>query len=210
MKQIKLQEQYGDFGTAATGQDGIVSIENDLLIVNLSRKGGHPISVELKEYQTFDSLPLELLKGSENRFSLDFWTQNKQVSTQELYFEPLEEGFTVSGEDEKSLTMRLSAGPEKYIEYVYTLTGSSYMVDFDINLVGMNGLIERNATALDLHWKQHLPHQEKSLQNERDNSTVYYRFSDDEVDYISERSDEKEEIKTDLQWVAFKQQFFIA
>lgn len=205
---VRLQEQYGDFGSAAVGEDGVITIENDLLSIDVSRKGGHPLSVTLKEYQTYDSLPLQLFKGEENRFSLDFYTKNKSVSTQDLYFEPLQNGFTVTGDDQKSLTMRLSAGADQYIEYVYTLTGNAYMVDFDINLVGMSGVIERNATNLDLHWKNNLPHQEKSLQNERDNSTIYYRFSDDEVDYLSERSDEEEKVTTDLQWVAFKQQFF--
>jgi len=104
--------------------------------------------------------------------------------------------------------MRLSADAESYIEYTYTIHGNSYMVDFDVNLVGMDDVIERNATTLDLNWKADFPHQEKSFDNERMNSTIYYRFSDDEVDYISERSADKEEIATDLQWVSFKQQFF--
>lgn len=208
LKSVQLQNEYGSFSSAASGEDGVVTIENDLLKINVSKKGGHPLSVEVKDYQTFDSLPLHLFDGPNNRFALDFWTNNKQLSTDKLYFTASESGFKVSGEDRKSLSMRLSAGEGKYIEYVYTLVGSSYMVDFDINLVGLGSIIERNANTLDLNWKADLPHQEKSLQNERDNSTIYYRFSDDEVDYISERSDEAEEIKTDLQWVAYKQQFF--
>jgi YidC/Oxa1 family membrane protein insertase len=208
LAKVQLQAKYGNFGDAATGEDGTVVIENDLLAITLNKKGGHPLAVELKKYQTYDSLPLLLFNGENNRFSIDFFTGNKPISTQDLYFEPSAQGFSVSGEDKKSLSMRVTAGEEQYIEYVYTLTGNSYMVDFDINFVGMNQVLDRNATSLDLHWKNDLPHQEKSLQNERDNSTIYYRFSDDEVDYISERSDEKEKITTDLQWVAFKQQFF--
>jgi YidC/Oxa1 family membrane protein insertase len=204
----EYKNQFGEFGDASTGEDGTVVIENDLLAITVNNKGGHPLSVQLKGYQTSDSLPLLLFKGEQNRFSLDFFAKNNRVSTQELYFEPSSDGFSVSGENSRSLTMRLPAGPEQYIEYVYTLTGGSYLVDFDINFVGMQNVIERNATTLDLHWRNDLPHQEKSLQNERDNSTIYYRFSDDEVDYISERSDDIEEIKTDLQWVGFKQQFF--
>lgn len=205
---VQKLQQLGSFGAAAEGEDGVITIENELLSINVSKKGGHPLSVQVKDYQTFDSLPLFLFEGENNKFALDFWTNNKPISTQELYFTSDQAGFSVSGEERKSLSMRLSAGEGKYLEYVYTLQGNSYLVDFDINLVGLNDVIERNATTLDLHWKNDLPHQEKSLQNERDNSTIYYRFSDDDVDYISERSDESEEIKTDLQWVAFKQQFF--
>ncbi len=204
----EYKDKFGEFGDASMGEDGTVVIENDLLAITVNKKGGHPLSVQLKQYRTHDSLPLVLFEGQDNKFSLDFFAKNNRVSTQELYFEPSSSGFTVSGENKKSLSMRLAAGPEQYIEYVYTITGGSYLVDLDINFVGMQNVIERNATTLDLHWRNDLPHQEKSLQNERDNSTIYYRFSDDEVDYISERSDEKEEIKTDLQWVAFKQQFF--
>ncbi len=205
-----LKDRFGDFGTAAVGEDGVITIENELLAINIDRKGGHPRSVQVKDHQTYDSLPLLLFDGPENRFSLDFFATNRRISTQELYFEPSSDGFTVSADDSRSLTMRLAANEDTYIEYVYTLEGNSYMVGLDINLVGMDGVIQRNVTAIDLHWKQDLPHQEKSLQNERDNSTVYYRFSDDEVDYISERSDDREEFATDLQWVAFKQQFFSA
>jgi YidC/Oxa1 family membrane protein insertase len=208
IREVILKEKYGAFGLAAEGEEGVVSIENDHLIINVSKKGGHPLSVELKDYQTYDSLPLLLFSGNENRFSLDFYTQNRSVSTQELYFSPSVDGFSVSGEEQKRLSMRVEAGADKYIEYVYTLTGNSHMVGFDINLVGLDNVIERNATTLDLNWYNVLPRQEKSLEQERMNSTIYYRHSDDEVDYLSERSDEKEEIRNDLQWVAFKQQFF--
>ncbi|MCF8277410.1 MAG: membrane protein insertase YidC [Flavobacteriales bacterium] len=205
---VEYKSQFGEFGDASMGEDGTVIIENELLAITVNKRGGHPLSVQLKKYQTSDSLPLLLFDGQQNRFSLDFFAKNNRVSTQELYFEPSVDGFSISGEDKKSLTMRLNAGPEQYIEYVYTITGNSYMVDFDINLVAMDKVIERNVTALDLHWKSDLPHQEKSLSNERQNTTIYYRHSDEEVDYLSERSDEKEKFATGLQWVAFKQQFF--
>lgn len=204
----EYRSKFGEFGDASMGEDGTVIIENELLAITVSKRGGHPLSVQLKKYQTSDSLPLLLFDGQENRFSLDFFAKNNRVSSQELYFQPSASGFSIAGEDKKSLSMRLPAGPDQYIEYVYTLTGNSYMVDFDINFVGMDQVIERNANRLDLHWRADMPHQEKSFKNERLNSTIYYRHNDNEVDYLSESSADKEEIATGLQWVAFKQQFF--
>lgn len=206
--QAALMSQFGAFGAAAVGEEGTVVIENDLIAITVSKRGGHPLSVELKDYKRSDSLPLLLFEGTQNKFSLDFFAGNNRVSTQELFFEPSAAEVSVSGDDTKSLTMRLNAGGNSYIEYVYTLSGNSYMVDFDINLVGMSGIIPRNSTALDLHWLADMPSQEKSMQSQRENSTIYYRFSDEEVEYLSERSDESEKISTSLQWVAFKQQFF--
>ncbi len=205
---VQLKSQYGSFGDAAVGEDGHVIIENDVIAITLSNKGGHPFSVELKDYKTHDTLPLMLFNGEQNRFSLEFFSNNNRIITQDLYFQPSAEGFKVSGDERKSISMRLPAGPNKYLEYIYTLTGNSYMVQFDINLVGLDNVIERNTRTIDLHWRNDLPSQEKSLENERLNSTIYYRFTDEDVDYLSESSDEKEEIQADLHWVAFKQQFF--
>lgn len=207
-RQAALASQFGSFGAAAEGEDGVVVLENDVLRMELSRKGGHPLSVQLKDYRTHDSLPLVLFEGTQNRFALEFFSQNRRISTQELYFRPSAEELTLSGDDPKSLSMRLDAGGGRYLEYVYTLRGNDYMVDFDINLVGFDQLMERNVTGIDLHWRADMPSQEKSLQAQRENSTVYYRFNDGEVDYIAERNDEKKSIVNRLQWVGFKQQFF--
>lgn len=209
-RQAALEAEFGAFGQAVAGEDGIIVLENDVLRINVSRKGGRPISVQLKDYQTYDSLPLLLFDGEDNRFSLDFFSQNRRISTQDLYFEPSADGLTVSGDGAKSLNMRLNAGNGRYLEFVYTLKGNDYMIDFDINFVGLDQLVERNATSIDLHWRNELPSQEKSLQAQRDKSTIYYRFNDEEVDYLNEMEDEAESLKTGLQWVGFKQQFFSA
>jgi YidC/Oxa1 family membrane protein insertase len=208
--QAAYQAQFGAFGAATQGEDGIIVLENDVIRINVSRKGGRPISVQLKDYKTHDSLPLLLFNGKDNRFSLDFFSQNRRISTQDLYFEPSAESMTVTGDAAKSLNMRLNAGNGRYLEFVYSLKGNDYMIDFDINFVGLEDLVERNATSVDLHWRTDLPSQEKSLQAQRQKSTIYYRFNDEEVDYLSETSDETESLKTGLKWVGFKQQFFSA
>jgi YidC/Oxa1 family membrane protein insertase len=109
-------------------------------------------------------------------FSLDFFSQNRRISTQDLYFEPSADGMTVTGDAAKSLNMRLSAGNGRYLEFVYSLKGNDYMIDFDINFVGLENIVERNATSVDLHWRTDLPSQEKNLKAQRQKSTIYYRF----------------------------------
>jgi YidC/Oxa1 family membrane protein insertase len=205
---VELASKLGAFAAAAEGEDGVIVLENDVLRMEVSRKGGHPLSVQLKDYRTHDSLPLMLFEGEQNRFSLDFFAQNRRISTQELYFRPSAGSLTVSGDDVRNLSMRLEAGEGRYLEYVYSLKGDDFMVDLTINMVGMDQLIERNATSLELHWKADMPSQEKAMQPQRENSTIYYRFNDGEVDYISERNSEKKSFVNRLKWVGFKQQFF--
>ena len=62
---------------------------------------------------------------------------------------------------------------------------------------------------LSLKWDVMIPGQEKGRSWEQTNSTIYYKYYQDEVDNLSERSSEAEEdIRTKLKWIAFKQQFF--
>jgi len=102
----------------------------------------------------------------------------------------------------------LKAGENKYLEFLYTLKGNSNSLDFKVNLVGMDDVISANTRYLNLDWGIYVPRQEKSLKNERINTTIYYKYLNDEVDYLSETSDERETLQTKVRWIAFKQQFF--
>ena len=106
--------------------------------------------------------------------------------------------------------MRLYAGAkDKYIEYEYSLKGNDYMLGCKLNLVNMNNIIAKNATELGLNWGMKTPSNEKDAVNERNASTAYFKYLEEEPDYISERNDETKPInEAKIKWVAFKQQFF--
>jgi YidC/Oxa1 family membrane protein insertase len=82
----RLQNRYGDFALAATGTDEMYVVENEKIRVSISAKGGRPWSVRLKEFQTWDSLPLILFEGDGNSFGLNFFAQNRSISTNDLFF----------------------------------------------------------------------------------------------------------------------------
>ena len=210
-KDSLLNGRYGPFSMSATGENNFVFIENDLVKLKISTKGGRVYSAELKEYQTHDSLPLILFDGDSTIFGFDFFTQdNLPISTNNLFFVPQSDFETVDAtSSEKSLSLKLFAGNDRYIEYVYTLEPGSYMVDFDIKMQGMASVISSRQNYLDLKWEYYAPAQEKGRDFENQYSTLYYKHYQDEVDNLSERSDEdKESITTKLKWIGYKQQFF--
>ena len=86
----------------------------------------------------------------------------------------------------------------RFLEYVYTLKEGDYMMDFHVNSNGLNSLIPSNQNTLELDWILNLPHTEKSLDNERMYSTVYYKYLNDNVDYLSETKDDEEELNGKL------------
>lgn len=211
IKQIRIQNQLGDFASAASGKEELVTIENNVMKVTLSSLGGSVKTVELKKYKTSEGKPVQLFEGDSTDFGLNFFAQNRSISTNNLYFQPQGKGFVVSGNDSNTLAFRLNAGsPDRYIEYLYSLRADDYILGFNVNFEGVHDVIASNTSFVELNWSQQLQKQEKDMNAERINSTIYYMFADEdkEVDYLSETEDESEEIKTKLKWVSMKQQFF--
>jgi YidC/Oxa1 family membrane protein insertase len=202
LKAVRLQEQWGAFASAATGAEQLVTLENDKIRLTLSSLGGKVKRVELKDYKTWDGRTVELMSADSSRFDITFPAQNRIINTGQLNFQVQPD----ATKDKASL--RLNAGDGKYLEYRYHLEPGSYLVGFDIRLAGLHDLLPANTTYLNLDWKDQLNRQEQSVENERTASTLYYRFTGDEVDYISETKDDKQSLKTKVQWIAFKQHFF--
>ena len=197
------KERLGDFSSWAEGNEQLLTIQNNLLKIVVSSKGGKIKYAELKGYKTWEGKPLQLLKSDSSIFNLSFSAQNRIINTSDLYFTTSE----ISGTD-SSVKLKLQVADQKYIEYVYSLPKNSYLLNFSINVVGMEDLIASNASYLNVDWKDEVTSNEKSIENERLATTVYYRFSDEDLDHLSESSDKKESLKTRVKWIAFKQQFF--
>lgn len=209
LKTAQLNDQLGAFAQSGSGTEKVITAENDLLKLNLTSRGGRVKSVELKKYKTWDGKPLVLFDSDSTRFGFNFFAQNRSISTNDLYFETGDKGFKVSGTDSNSISFRAFAGsPDRYIEYVYTLRGDKYLVGYKVNLVGLNQVIANNTGYLELNWQEAVKCQEKDIKSERMNSTVYYMFSDNEVDYLSETKNVQEDLKTNVKWIAMKQHFF--
>lgn len=207
----KLVNLYGSFAPSASGKQKIITLENELIKLKVSTKGARPYSVALKKYYRYDSTQVVLFEGDKSAFNFSFFAQNRTISTDSLFFrtESPEQLQVDNGKTELRLRAYTDSLQDKYLEVVYSLEPNSYLVDYQINFVNLNDVISTNTSFIDLNWYAKLPGLEKGRQWENDNSTIYYKFYQDEVDYLSERSDTKDEkISVDVKWIAFKQQFF--
>ena len=191
----------GVFANLSTEKETFHTIENEKIKITVSNKGGRIVSAILKEYQTYDSLPLDLFVKDSSRFNLQVTTK-KDINTSDLFF--------VSEKYQNSIIMRSEVDNNHYIEFVYTLS-DDYLIDFDINLVGLENLIPKSINYITLDWEMETPQTEKSKSNQDMYTGIQYQYSaDNEVDYLSFSSSDEEEINARLNWVAFKQQFFSA
>lgn len=218
-----LKDKLGSFSQAANGEDVEYIVENELLKLNISSKGGRISQAELKNFRTFDSLPLILFTKDSSEFNLSFASNNRNINTSELFFKPVfnnkdydgKTKLSVKENDSISFAMRLYADADdtlsksaKYIEYQYTIYSNSYMIGFRINFVGMQNIIAANANFIDLYWNTDLRRQEKNAKNENMVSSVFYKLPKDDVDYLSQTKDDETSLKTPVKWISFSQQFF--
>ncbi|MFN5325094.1 MAG: membrane protein insertase YidC [Bacteroidota bacterium] len=199
-KSLALQNRFGQFASAAEGKEELSYLENDDLKVTFTNKGGRVIAVQLKKYKTFDGKPLVLFESDSTKFAFSFFSQNKDITTSDLYYVKHKEA-------PGAITYRLYAGTS-YIEHVYKLANAGYMLDFNMAFSGMEKVIAPNLNFIALDWQQNVYKKEKSQEAEANNSTVYFKYPDEEADYLSETSDEQQDLTTKVKWVSFKQQYF--
>ena len=216
--------QFGSFANASVGDDKTFVLENEVLKMNISSRGAYVETVELKDYKTYDSLPLIGFDEETSRFNLEFIADGKGVNSYDLYFEPYLNGMPYEGNEiinlngRDSLTMSLRAyvadsdgnkSMDKYLEFRYTMYKDQYMVGFDIVTNNLKGIIPSNTRFMTMDWAVDVLKQEKA--GDRINvETIYYMYSNNDVETLSqtEVAEAEEELKSGLKWISFKQKFF--
>lgn len=205
----KLKATLGNFAYSAsipTAKDGFTTLENDLVSLKISNKGGFIINATLKKFEKYhkDSKQLvELIKDNNSNLNIQFLTQdNKTLNTKDLFFEP-----TLSKVgDIQVLSMKLKSGANEFLEYKYALKPNDYMIDFDVRSQGLSKTL--NVTKpLDLEWNLKTYCTEKSVSYENRYTDIRYEYEDGKDNNVGQ-GDNKEETPEKTTFIAFKQHFF--
>jgi len=159
---INAQNALGAFAYSTTLPSATAketTIENDLLKITISNKGGQISEVELKNFKTYDQKPLYLIKDQNASFNINFGTNdNRILNTKDLFFEPT---LTSKGENQ-ILSMKLKVDANRFLEYYYEIKPNDYMIDFSIRSQGLNNVIN-SSQSLNLDWQLDAYRNEKSL-----------------------------------------------
>jgi len=201
--EVKTNNYGTYFQDASSGTAENHSLENDVLKIDFSNQGGRVDKVELKNFKTFDKEPLILLDSEYDEFGYEFFVNNYLVKTDDLFF-------TVEEQTNNSITYKANADAESYILQKYTLREGEYMIDYDVQFVGMDDVIPSNNSYINLKWKALLHKQEKLRDGygEMPMTSVFYKDSEDEVEYCDCGKTDEESLQSNIKWVGFKQQFF--
>ncbi|MDP6923097.1 MAG: membrane protein insertase YidC, partial [Lutibacter sp.] len=203
---IQAQNALGAFARSASlamvGEQETV-LENDLLKLVISNKGGQIKEALIKQHLTYDSLPLYMIEEANASFDIGFGTtDNRTLHTKNLFFEPS----LTSQNGKQILSMKLKVSEAQYLEYRYEMKPDDYMVDFTVRSQGLERTLN-SEQAIELNWQLKGYRHEKSIRYENQQTEMYYEKDDDEIDYLSIGGDD-DALESGVNWVAYKQHFF--
>lgn len=229
----------GVFNASAAGDTVNVTVKNELMTVNFTNMGAQVREVVLSQYTTYDSMPLQLITPADDNMNLIFSTEDTRViNTKDLVFTPYREygekllpitadsSYEIASNEAINLHFRAYIGDsnglnqDKYIEFHYVVRGDEYDVNYEITFHGLKDVV-RATDYMDFEWHNKMNRQEKVDASSRGSrnrnkdpekfySSIYFKAAKDDVDEVGRGRDGEKDIKTSVEWVAFKQQFFCA
>jgi len=200
---VNAQKRLGAFGyseTLASANGGSTTIENDLLELRVSNKGGYIEEARLKNFKTFDSIPVYLIKDGNASMNMSLnTTDGRTLNTQDLYFEPE----LTENNGNQILSMKLKVSEDEYLEYRYAMRPGEYMLDFSVRSEGLTGVLNSSATPV-LDWKLKGYRHAKSISYENRYTDLIWEYDGGDDDSLSDGDDDDE----DISYIAYRQHFF--
>ncbi len=205
-----LRQKYGGFGQQAQGTQNFIVLKNDKIKLTFTNKGARVYKAQVLGYKTYSGDPLILFYGDQNKFNLVFSVNRRPINTQDFYFKPIvKDTLLDASKKAQKLVFRLYYSTDKWLDFIYTLKPGSYLVDFDIYFHNLKNDIPPSTTFLDLYWKDYLPPLERGDKWEYQNTDIYYKYYQADVEHIPGRKDDvKKEVPLKLRWISYKHQFF--
>ena len=203
--QVKTLPIYKDsmLTEARLAEAQIYKLSNDKLEIEFTTRGAQPYSVKIKDYMTYDSTDLYLIKPEQSQYGISIYA-GENINTKDFVFQ-------VAEHNDSLLVMQLPFAQGGYIQQVFSLSEGSYMMQNELSFVGMGEVIPRNVSMLDIDWNVVIPRLEKGYKNEKQYSKLDYYFTGDKkCEEIGRAKDDSERISSKMKWFAFQQQFFSA
>ena len=186
------------------GKIATTVIENELLRVTLTNKGGQLQKVELKDstYKSRNGGNVVLFDGNDQNMCLMLDGKTANIVTDELFFTP-----TDLRNDGVTMHLPVANGS---LDIVYSLKPHSYILDMDVKATGLEGFFPSTMNSMQVEWKEDMKQQEKGYDFENRYSTVTYRDVDGDTHELSVSggNEEEDEFEEKMKWITFKTQFF--
>jgi len=200
--------KFGEFATAATGENRDIVVENNEMKVTFSTLGGQVKEVILKKYKTYDQKPLVLIDAQSSQSALELPTNQGKINLHKLYFTTDAQSGSVSGQP-RQITFRAEVAPGQSVEQVYMMPGEGYVLDYDLKLNGLNNVVTND--NIRFFWEDKMRQYENDLSNNRRAATINYLTADENFENLKEgESNEDVAVEEPVQWFTIKHKYFLS
>lgn len=208
-----LVKTLGGMADQLRGKADFIQLKSENLSVDIRTKGGNIGRVMLNNHKRSDSTALELLTNisAYNDWFFELYTANGALNSGDFFWR-------VTKQSQNSVTLRLG-DTVQYIDQTYSLatkqesanaTEGDYTVKHSIVLKGIDQLVKSRTSGIRIFWRAQLHKQERDMKWETQNTTVVYKMVGEDANKLDLASPEAADLKNNLEWVGFKQQYFSA
>ena len=201
----------GTFAEANFPDTLVTVVSTPLFEVELSNVGAGPIRFTLMEYNNWDQTPVQMIQDTlRSAYSVGFLsTQNYNIETNELVFEPLfdEAAIALADDENISLSYRLNVQDGSAIIFTYTFYGGSYSYDLTVQLMEMDRFI--SGTNIDFGWTSALNLTERDFaQDALGTEAFVYLGGGTEKLNMGDQGEAEQRFNGTIDWVMTKTRFF--
>lgn len=188
---------------ATRGVEELTVVENEVVKIGFTNKGGQPKQVELKSYTSLiNGKPVVLNNTAFDKFSYGINTGvGSSAQIADLYFATPK--VVKNADNSQTVIYQLPVPGQGTVTHQFTLRPNDYLIDWAVQMAGADKML--TSGKFNLIWQQQPSQQETDVKYERTQSTVGY-YEDNDFDYIQTKS--AKAFEKPVQWVSVSQQFF--
>ena len=196
----KIKES-GQFQKAVFGPEKFLTVNNGVMSITFTSKGGQPKEVELTKFNGLDSTPVKLAGTDYDKIDYSINTSNGATNISTLNFT---DTLIKNPDGSQTVIGSLSSDSNQTIKHIFTIRPNDYMIDFTVQIEGANKLLE---DGLNLIWRYKAIQQESDLSFEKQNTQVGY-IMDGDFDYHTIGRRSSKEFDKPVKWIGIRQRFF--
>ncbi|OUV05895.1 MAG: membrane protein insertase YidC [bacterium TMED80] len=192
---------FEDLVYSSEKEEEFYQLENNLIKIVISNKGGEITKVNLKNFDNYLKEPLDLVHNNQTTDFVFKLKDGRQINTSKLTFQ-INKNKSKKGQ----LVMRAFFSQDRWIEFQYSLLSDSYLLDYSITSSNFQGFIDASGPNT-LEWSLKSFRNSKSVEYENRYTELTYGYENDKVNELSITGTDEEKVD-EIQWISYKQHFF--
>jgi YidC/Oxa1 family membrane protein insertase len=181
-------------------KEQITTLENNLIKVNFSNKGGQVVSVLLKKYKNSKKEFVQLGDSTTLNYTVNVGN-NQTAQINQVFFPVVNVSPSKNGVQTIEYAWTTPSG--KTVRHQFSLADNKYNVDWNVQLDGADQLLTNG--QINVFWDVHSYKQERTSEYERQISNVCFSEGNN-FDHITSKTSWT--FEKPVQWVGLVQQFF--